>query len=799
MKKTSITLFTYILCLLLMISTLAACRATPAPEQPKTDPAGDPPAQTSNVLTVGYDQFSGRFSPFFARTQNDRDVAALVSLPLLDTDREGNVIFNGITGEQATYNGTDYRYEGLADCTVTQNEDGTVTYDFTLRDNVTFSDGEPLTADDVIFSMYVLADPSYNGSSDFSFLPIQGLADYRAGVNAATQEKYAALADKIWAAGPDATEYSGFTEEQYTAYWNEALAAAGEMFVNEIIDYCLANYGDYLPQCADNDVVLGMYAWGYGTLNEDGTFTDAAGTVYDLHTAFPTKADYWQLIVTSHNRDFSADGIDRDAPATSVADFLKKAFIAIEGPKDENGDGLVRSISGIEKTGDYALRVTMTAFDVTAAYRLGIPVAPLHYYGTDEAYDYENGRFGFTKGDLSGVKSKTAAPLGAGPYVFGEYQDGIVSFTANKTYYKGAPQIETLRFKEVSGDMLAALTDGTVDIASPAFTATTAETVKNANGGTLSGDVLTTVTVDHAGYGYLGINAARVKVGEDAASNASRALRRAFATLFAVYRDAAVSAYYGDGANVIQYPVSNTSWAAPHPDDDGYTVAYAIGADGTALYTAAMTDDERYAAARAAAVAFLKDAGYIWDDETATFIAAPVGAKLSYEVIIAAQGNGDHPNYAVLTAARDALATIGITLEILDVTDNDQLYAALEAGSADMWSAAWSAAVDPDMYPIYHSSNMVGKGGTNLNYYAIADAALDSLLSDTRTATDRTARKTAYKVAMETVLDWGVEIPTYQRQNAVIFSTARIRIDTLTTDITPYWNWMREIETLGKQ
>ena len=49
------------------------------------------------------------------------------------------------------YNGTEYTYTGLSDITVTQGEDETV-YDIKLRDDVKFSDGEPLTADDLIFT-----------------------------------------------------------------------------------------------------------------------------------------------------------------------------------------------------------------------------------------------------------------------------------------------------------------------------------------------------------------------------------------------------------------------------------------------------------------------------------------------------------------------------------------------------------------------------------------------------------------------------------------------------------------------
>ena len=72
------------------------------------------------------------------------------------------------------------------------------------------------------------------------------------------------------------------------------------------------------------------------------------------------------------------------------------------------------NISGIERTGDYSMTVHCTKFDATAIYNMSFPIAPLHYYGDPSAYDYENNQFGFTKGDLSIVKSKTSQPLGCG-------------------------------------------------------------------------------------------------------------------------------------------------------------------------------------------------------------------------------------------------------------------------------------------------------------------------------------------------------------------------------------------------
>ena len=103
---------------------------------------------------------------------------------------------------------------------------------------------------------------------------------------------------------------------------------------------------------------------------------------------------------------------------------------------------------------------------------------------------------------------------------------------------------------------------------------------------------------------------------------------------------------------------------------------------------------------------------------------------LSYEVIIPADGVGDHPAYGILTNAKEALATIGIDLQINDPSDSNVLWQAIESNpiSAEFWCAAWSSTADPDMYQVYYSTNGNGKGGTESNHYMIADDTLDELI-----------------------------------------------------------------------
>ena len=608
-----------ILCVCLL---LGGCgQKAPEKNQPEND-----------TLVVGTLNFDGKFSPFFYTNAYENDILRLVHLYLLDTDREGSVVLQGIQGETRPYNGTDYTYQGIADCAITENPDGTVYYDITLRPGVQFSDGTALDIDDVIFSLYVPLDPSYDGNMTLYSLPIEGLQDYRQG----------------------------------------------------------------------------------------------------------------------------------DA----------------------------RSISGIQRVDDMRLRIVLTELSATAIYDLATAVVPLHYYGSEALYNYENQMFGFTKGDLSTVRGVTTAPQGGGPYKFVSYTGGTVTLEANDRYWKGTPNIRYIQFREgQEADKITGMVSGTVDITDPAYSTETAKAIANANGGNLSGSVMETVLTPNPGYGYVGINAKNVCVGEAPGSEASKALRKALATVIAVYRDVAVDSYYGAFANVIHYPISDTSWAAPRVTDEGYRTAFSVDKEGNAIYTGDMTPEQRYQSALQAALGYFEAAGYTVEDGKLT--AAPEGAAMGYEVLIGAGGTGDHPTFMALSLAAEALKKIGFTLTVTDLSNFSELTNAVNAGTAELFSMAWGATPDPDLYQVYHS-----QGGSNEKTYFIKDAALDELILLARQSSDQTYRKTLYRECLEIIADWAVEIPMYQRQNAVVFSPQRIDLSTLTPDMTTFWDWENDIQNL---
>ena len=713
---------------------------------------------SDGTLVLADTGFEGKFSPFFAASSADQHVIDLTNIALLGADRKGEMILKGIEGETREYNGTDYTYYGPADCEVTENADGTVTYAINMRDDLVFSDGTPITIDDVIFNLYVYMDPTYDGSATLYSMPIAGLDDYR---NSMTT-----LSKLIAEAGEDNTDNSLFTAEQQKAFW-DAVNEGGAAFAQEIVDYCVsAGYA-----ADSNDVATAASAWGF-----DGLAADA------------TAKDFFLAIAEKYDWNFAS--MEAETAGSALSDLIPADVYAYSTTGVATGAD-VDTVSGIVKTGDYSMTITTTELSNSMIYQLQLPIASLDYYGDRSLYDYDNHSYGFKKGDLSKVRSVTSAPMGAGVYTFNKYSDGVIYLDANPNYYEGEALIKHVNMKETQeADKITGVQAGTIDISDPSYSLEAANQIATINGGDsdLDGSVITTRLKDFRGYGYIALSAENVKVGNDPASEESKDLRKAIMTVIAAYRDEGINSYYGDTATIINYPMSNTSWAAPSVTDDGYKIAYSTDVDGNEIYTSDMSGDTKYAAALQAALGYFEAAGYTVENGQVT--AAPAGAKMEYTVNIGASGNGDHPSFQVLTNAAAALKTIGFTLTVNDLANASDLYSSYQSGVAEGWVAAWQSTNDPDMYQLYDSN-----GSTN--YYEINDADLDELIEAARQTTDQDARKAMYKEAMEIILDWGVELPVYQRSEATIFSSERVDTATIPNDMTPYWTYQSEINKIA--
>ncbi|MCX7773356.1 MAG: ABC transporter substrate-binding protein, partial [Clostridia bacterium] len=110
-----------------------------------------------DTLVIGSTDFNGIFNPLYAESAYDQAVVGLVFGMLIEPDFDAKPV------------------PGLADFKI--SSDG-LTYTFTIKKGVKFSDGTPMTAQDIEFTYYVLCDPSYDGPIDAASLGLVGYKDY---------------------------------------------------------------------------------------------------------------------------------------------------------------------------------------------------------------------------------------------------------------------------------------------------------------------------------------------------------------------------------------------------------------------------------------------------------------------------------------------------------------------------------------------------------------------------------------------------------------------------------------------
>lgn len=711
----------------------------------------EPTKRPVTKLTVGYAALDGKYSPFYASSEADRDVVDMTQLRLLSVDRNGQVVTNGIKGETIAYSGTDYTYTGPADVVIITHEDGTVDYQFTLRQDLRFSDGKPLTANDVVFTMYVLCDPTYDGPVDFASLPISGLSNYRRGMTA----KWKLMMKDTPSSAAEGSPDGYYTAAEAMAFW-ATFNRAGEAFAKSIVD-------SYLEDRKGSTVQGVAALLGYTDLPETAQAIDLFNAIVD-------------------RRGYDVKAIDREQKTLSFEELLVSYLDESQRKGVKTGDA-AREIAGIKKTGTYSFTVTLDYLDANALSQFCFAIAPLHHYGNSGLYNEQKNMFGFHKGDLSSIRRKNSAPLGAGPYYLTHQWAGLVGFKANDTYYRGRPQIDEITFrKSVEGNKIAALQNkelglSVVDLGTEATTA-----IERANGGVLNGDVMSVRTVDDTGFGYLGMAADGVKVGEEPDSEASRHLRTGLLMAFSHYRQLSMENHYG---SLITLP------GLPFADTDEL---YMIDAEGQPLNFLADPTEDRDALVRETILGHLNAAGYTV--ENGKVIAAPEGASLKFTVVFGGSGGRKHPAYLMLTKAQELLGDIGIRLLIEDASSesNVRMQAADESGK--IWCVERRVSTPADMYTYYFSGDGTYPAGGAQYLTEITDEKLNALLLQARAETDEAKRLKLYAACADLVKAQAVELPLYHRRQAVVVRSDAINAGTLAKDMTGYYGWIREIESL---
>ena len=708
-------------------------------------------------LTVALNKYSTVCNPFYINGETEEFLNEITGVRLLERDRDGRIITDGIKGEKRAYNRTVYEYSGISGVTETYNEELNETIsDFTLRNNVKFSDGENLDADDLIFTLYVLLDPSFSNISSIQGTGIKGEINYRLN---------STIADTLT------------QEEIAEALLTEEVA---KKIRNKIVVPTLKSEFEWVKSLYD-DTTYSVYTEAYPEAK------DLMAFFYSVDSEYNSKAVASEEKVLSDLADMYGGNYELlGSMAEGDSSFYKAdAYVcAIDYLSEQSGENApVMSISGIQKTGKYSVRITATGNNPSLIYELGdIIVAPLHYYGNESNFNIQASRFGFEKGKaLELIKEKESTPLGAGAYSYERSESGVVYLTANPHYYKGVPLTEKIEVKLATADKaVSAVTEGTADISYPDGSLKAYEEIDAANEAL---EKLSASSISKNGYGYIGINTRTVNIGGVPDSEESVALRKALATAIYYYRDLSVSKYYGDGGIVTDYPASLKVWLGTE-----YEKPYSVNASGEAIYPDDMTDLQRYNAVKAACLSFFEAAGYTVSDSLV--ISAPEGGTVNFQAIIAAGGTGNHPSYYALTAGSRLLGEIGITLNVTDTADASQMWSVVNSGTHQIWAAVWETGVQPRLSTMYSDDNL----------YGIYDERLSECMVISENSKDNEELKAAYGDCLNILFSkYAVEIPVYQRSSSVLFSTLRIDTGSLPQDMTGYYSWVNEIHLITKK
>ncbi len=360
---------------------------------------------------IKFDYFGNKFSPFFALHTTDMSINAMIQETLLVTDAEE-------TGERILDAYT--KGVGIADITIDDSKFPKTVCTIKIGDDITFSDGTPMTADDVIFSMYVYADTDYEGWSAFNTLDIDGLENYRFNNS---------FADTIT-----------LTDEQLDKSLAQPDDQLNELICEKIINPILEDEMEWVKRAYKNSsyegTEMGEYMKTYPQAKDLFAFLYSIDKEYDS-SAQQTAEQVLKDIKNQYGSDYktleTVVGIDLTNAARRCArDIIIKNMLKVMGGEK------VDYITGIEKIDNKTVKLTLNSMegnDLDSA--LGIYVAPLHHYGDTKDYNYSNHRFGFTRGDLASVKGKNISPLGAGRYVMSEYKMGeVIRFEANDNYFR---------------------------------------------------------------------------------------------------------------------------------------------------------------------------------------------------------------------------------------------------------------------------------------------------------------------------------------------------------------------------
>lgn len=800
-----------------------------------------------DAVVFATDALDGNFNPFFATSGTDTTIIAQTQIGMLTTDEKGNAV----CGEDYPTVVLDYKetmVEGEWNPETQKIDNAKATsdgakadytqYDFIIKNGIKFSDGKELTIKDVLFNLYVYLDPVYMGSATIYSTDIVGLQAYRsqdplADDNVSDQTFYIEAQKRVQAImdclDPDSDTYGEYTD-QITA----DIEKTRTLFQEEVTSDWNANVGTLESYEKEynftEDWQLFYFLEGIVTVKREINANGVNAPVKDENGKYVTSLDDENNIlaeeienqrndsakIAEYMKTYKCD--EAQAKEYIVRDFAIKTvyetysdesklpevlaywatgsnildeFAAeaktkfYDGLKGEDGELRVKSVSGIttsQTTKDYdgknlgethdVLSIVINKVDPKAIWNFSFTVAPMHYYSNEEETAKAN------KGEGFGVKfadkkffdevlkdtEKSGLPVGAGVYMAADQKGNKTSdrtefYLNNNVYFTRNDYFETVgsglcnaKIKRMtytvvaSNQIINALATGRIDFGSP--NATEANIKELAKYKELANKQYWT-----NGYGYVGVNPKFVPDIE-----VRRAIMKAMDTA-SIIRN-----YYTESlADVIYRPMSNISWAYPE--------------DATEYDKIAFTTEKEEIEALVESAGWTKSGG-VYQKNGKTL-------KLTFTI---AGDTTDHPAYSMFEEAATFLRECGFDIT---VTTSINALKSLATGALEVWAAAWSSTIDPDMYQVYHKDS-TATSTKNWGYQTIfADTTgqfdeeqeiineLSDLIEQGRQTINQADRKAIYGKALDKVMELAVELPTYQRKDLVVYNKNVIDSKTL--------------------
>ncbi len=479
--------------------------------------------------------------------------------------------------------------------------------------------------------------------------------------------------------------------------------------------------------------------------------------------------------------------------------------------KEEDGSLKIKSISGItvedvtsfngvmgvDLKGEKhdVLVIKINGVDPAAIYNFAFTVAPMNYYsGTYKDKDYityarENwkdpnasDRFGVCFMDtefMEKVVGGKSVPVGAGAYKMKEgesqfYDGSMVRYERNTNFTTLGSGIENAKIKYLNyvyttdDQIVNSLIKKTIDYGQPNCTPTNIQQLTNEKH-------LFMRNYDANGFGYVGINPTYVP---------DRGVRIAIMLAMNPQNYVINNYYTKDYSSPIYRPTSTTNFLNDYDTTGSLTSAYVFRQndesnpfiEGTTLE---WTDNDNKL------IELVKASG--WDNSTGKFMKD--GKELALTFTIAGETT-DHPAWQMFTQAAAQLNRIGFNITVKN--DRNALVK-LATGKLEVWAAAWSTGIDPDMYQIYHKDSNASSTKNwgydtimnNSDKFKVENSLLTHLSNQidlARSTTVERYRTEYYVNALNDVMEMAVELPTYQRHDLGVYNRQIIKSTSLNSN-----------------